>query len=1030
MHKALLVGMSLAATACSCGGGETTGQVAKFSSTLQADPLGEADYLVDFGEVVLGDQALERVEVRNSGNRELVVVAGDLAAPFSGGVSTAGLKLGVGEAREIVFGFEPEEESEEPIQTILSLQTNEGDAKTYTVRLVGQGKRASLDCEPAELDFGPVLKGGAKTLTTVCNNSLSIPIAIEGQRIRGVDASFFQAALTDAVEGGLVVPAGGAVTFEVSFSAHSAGRNEAALGLSGSFNQPLASIPLRAETVESSLGIEPSSCLDFSYVHLGDSSVAEFEVRAVGGRPLQITSITLPQESQAAFSLLAQGPISLEPDGAAQRIEVEFHPVTGGPHQTLIEIQTEELLAGPQTINACAKGFGGGPAISCTPTAIDFGRLGIGMSGRRTFDCINSGVSAPGAVIDPLLVTGIRSTAPQFAVTLLNLDGSEGAKREGYELGETFEVEVLYTPTSERFDAAAIQIDTLSAPGGMYEVAVSGQGRDLPSCEFALVPPQLGFGIVDRGEERSLKFGVTNLLDTPCLIHDLGLSTDSEDAFSVAPIESVEVGGFETFEVEVVFAPKSYKALFTGAVEFQISSGEEVEQRVPLQGAAANPCLLIEPAALDFGMVGPGCSSTDIWVSVTNVCPPPIDVIGTEINDGVGSDAFLIQRRPVLPRRLLTNERIELQLAFQPERLGEYSGSLRIDLQDSLPYVSKLSGSSVVNPLQTDIFNQTASPKVDILWVMDNSTSMRHYQRQVSENLSSFLSSAIEQKVDFHLAVTSNGLRKASNLCYGGADGGEDGRLFPIDGSHPRVLTPRTPFLETHWEFNARVGLCHADEFHIEAAFRALSEPLISESKSSKYFDETPYNDGNAGFLRREASLSIIFVSDEPDKSDWMPLSDYLAFFRGLKGKNMFRAHAITGRKASSAPDPACALRNGDRLIYLAEETGGTWMDICTPTSDSAAWEAGLKDMSLAAFGFRARFILRGEPSDVDGDGEVTEEDIVLEVNGVPTPAVAPGQVRQWSLDKAERAILFTPLFIPKTGSQITATYSVACMAP
>jgi len=1018
--------LSLAATSCTCAGPETTRQASRFKSGLQKDDSGKADYLVNFGVVALGDRKVERATIENTGNRDLVISAGRLERPFSHDIPSTGLTIGVGASRPLAFTFEPLEETEEPVEIITTLNTNENNGTTRTVRLVGHGKRAQLVCDPAELSFGAVPRSSDKTVSTVCTNLLGIEIEVQADRFRGNYAQFFSAEIRNAVNGWVKVPANGTMTVDVTFRSESVGINEATLELKDAFNQSLTSIPVLANAVNSTIVFEPETCLDFSYVGVGESATQPLLIRTVGDLPVQITRLDIPEDSRENFSINTSAPLTLSPDGTAQELEIVFHPSSSGPHQTQIEVYTDDPRPEAAMVTACAKGFGGGPAISCNPRQVDFGMVAVGMPVRRYFECTNSGMPVPGVAIDPLVVTGISSTADVFTAKIFDLDTqAEGPKRGGYKIGERFGVEVVYSPTGERFDDAAIQIETISAPDGVYETMVSGQGRALDPCDFTVDPPALRFGIVDRGDELTLSFGIINNADHSCLINDLRITSDVDGVFSVEPIESMELLGRQTLKVPVTFAPTAYKAEYTAAVEFQISNPDLMNQRVNLRGTSARPCISIEPRDLDFGKVGPGCTSREVFVTVSNVCGTPVEVKSFNLNDSLDSDAFQIRRRPALPRTLHAHEREEFTMVFAPSEVDVYDGSIIVEVTGSEAYISTMKGEAVENPIQTDTFDQKARPKVDVLWVMDNSGSFSTYQDRIAVNLPAFLDIANQQNVDYHIAVTTSGLTTSGSSCPGGANGGEDGRFFPINGSHPRILTPTTPDLAIHWAHNMRVGTCHGTEPYVEAAYRALSEPLINETKSSKH--NSPYNDGNAGFLRREASLSIIFVADEAEQSTsyGKSIQDYLAFFKGLKGHNMLRIHGITGSK-SSEPS-SCNNRNGDRFHVLISETDGTWLDICTPTNDNAAWEAGLKEMSEGAFGFLARFVLRGTPADQTGDGIVDEKDIELRMNGNVFPPVSPSKAQRWTYDPNSNAIDFTPLFVPKPGSQLTATYKVAC---
>jgi len=1023
-----LVLIGTLASACSCDGAETSGQKAVLEWGLQQDPTKEADYLIDFGLVSIGDRKVEETSVGNSGNRELVISAGRIERPFSHQIPAGGLTIGVGASRWLTFSFEPIEATPEPIQAIVVLDTNEGSGRRRTVRLTGQGIQPSLRCEPAELAFGAVLQATSKTRTIACTNLLDLKVEVRIGRLRGAGAPFFSAGIPGAEGAPVPLAPGDSIEVEIGFRAETLGSHAAILELDDVFDQHLALIDLSATAVSSETVFEPETCLDFSYVGLGRSATLPLQVRTIGGRPVRVVGASLPEDQRENFSVVTELPLPLPEDGTSRNIEVEFHPSTAGPQQSWISFQIEDPLEGTYAATACVQGFGGGPALSCQPGRVDFGMVAVGAPVRRMLECVNVGVSIPDVTVDPLVVTGIRSTAEVFQARIFDpLSGAEGPKPGGYRLGESFGVEITYAPTAETFDSAAIEIETVSAPDGIYETPVSGQGRDLPLCEFSLAPRLLRFGIVERGESITLPFAIANERETPCLINDLRLGEGSDPAFSVEPIESLELAGRQSLLVPVTFAPSVYKALYSGAVELQISSSDR-DQKVELRGSSAKPCLSIEPLHLDFGAIGPGCSSQEIYVTASNVCGTPLELLSLEVAENTDS-VFKVRQRPMLPKTLFPNERAEFTLIFTPEEVGSYEGALIFEVKNSEPYLSSVRGEADPLPIQTDVFEQNARPKVDILWVIDNSGSFDVYQARVASNLPAFLTTANQRGIDYRIAVTTSGLLPNNDRCPGGVDGGEDGRFFPVDGTHPRILTPTTQNLEAHWAHNVTVGTCHATEEYFEAAYRALSPPLINETKSSKHFDETPYNDGNAGFLRREAFLSIIFVADEPEQSEpYRPISAYLNFFKGLKGQNMLRIHGITGSK-SSMPSP-CNLHNGDRFHTLIEATGGTWIDICTPTSSAEAWTAGLKTMSEGAFGFVARFNLRGLPDDINEDSTVDERDIELRVNGNPYPPLSSTMEKRWSYDPVSNAIDFEPFYVPKPGSQITATYTVACASP
>lgn len=1021
---------ALFSSACSCGGGETTGVHPILKVELAEDPSGVADYLLDFGLVTVGSKATRALELRNEGASSLLIQADRPALPFLLEQASSRLEVGVGAQGRLVFGYEPFEPMDEVEHAIVRFTTNEEKTKTYSVRLQGQGVLAKLDCEPSALDFGQVVQGGERTLELSCTNRLEVPLEVVLAGLRGNYAALFIATIPGVPDGRVLLEPGASTEVRIRFSATSAGRNDATLVFEGADEQELTTVAMVGETILSALAIEPTTCLDFGYVSLGETAERSLLLRNAGSEDLRVSRF-ITEDVSGAFEVLTQTPLVVsagEDDGV--EVVVRFAPQAGGKQSTVIGVAfTEGASDAVKTATACVSGFGGGPKLVCSDDVIDFRMVAVGIPVSRRITCANEGHVPPGETIDPLRLDELMTDNPLFEPSIRNQDGSAGAKEDGYGIGEGFALEVRYAPEAEAFDHAEIW---LSTNGGGHTVFASGTGRDLEPCEFTVAPPSLRFGVVDRGAALTLAFSIENHLGTACLLSDLHLKAGSDPAFSVEPIESLELGPYQKLRVPVTFAPAAYQPRLIGTVQFQISNPDQPVIEVPLSGTADKPCFVVDPDPLDFGNALPGCQTRERVLTISNVCSGTTELTRIEVSETADSEAFITLRKPLLPLVLRPNQYETFTMSFQPQEIGVVSGAVELwSKEQSEPTLIRLDGNGTEEDEQTDHFVQTERPKVDILWVIDNSGSMDAYHDRIARNLPAFLSFTKQQRIDFQIGVTTSGLTPIGRSCPGGADGGEDGRLFPIDGSFPRILTPdmTDEELEAAWANNVNVGTCHGDEYHFEAAKRALSPPLINSVKSPIH--SSPWDDGNAGFLRPEAALSIIFVEDETEHSvEEFPgatVEGYVDFFRSLKGpkaSTLLRLHGITGPRLSR-PTPGCALHN-DAIISAIEMTNGTWMDMCTPPSNAEKWEAGLKKMSEGAFGYSTRFTLRGSPADLNRDGKINENDIEVLVNGIERqPVHADAQV--WSFDPISNSIEFTPLYVPKPDSQISVTYLNAC---
>jgi hypothetical protein len=233
--------------------------------------------------------------------------------------------------------------------------------------------------------------------------------------------------------------------------------------------------------------------------------------------------------------------------------------------------------------------------------------------------------------------------------------------------------------------------------------------------------------------------------------------------------------------------------------------------------------------------------------------------------------------------------------------------------------------------------------------------------------------------------------------------GGEGGRLFPANGARPRIITADTPDAASVFSANVQVGYCHWDELGLEAAYRALSEPLLTSVDDPR----TPeHDDGNAGFLRDDARLALVFVTDEQDFSPRTP-AFYETHLRALKGNrpSQLRVSAIVGPEDLSTCPSASS--SGSRYRELVRATGGVEESICSPD-----WASSLRNISFGTFGPTLRFPLAEEPGDLTS--------LRVLVNGLE---VTGG----FTYDAVGRAVVFAPDRAPPPSAVIELRYPIGC---
>ena len=299
---------------------------------------------------------------------------------------------------------------------------------------------------------------------------------------------------------------------------------------------------------------------------------------------------------------------------------------------------------------------------------------------------------------------------------------------------------------------------------------------------------------------------------------------------------------------------------------------------------------------------------------------------------------------------------------------------------------------------RTDEFSQQTAAAIDILWVVDNSNSMAANQRGLGQSFESFIKNLMETGVDYHIGVIST-------------DVGESG-TFPMGATYidSTIPNPEQAFLS-----NVQVGTLGSP---IERAFESAALALGVGPGWSPGNRPTP---PNPGFLRENASLFIIMVSDENDKS-FGPVGYYRRVFENYKGpgnESMISISAIVGDPGEGCFEPTRGnAQAGDRYIDLASQTGGLFASICDDFSES------LKELSISAAGLSSRFELSTAPNvqaAISCGSNMERSPFCVIVNGELIPQ---GNSRSgWLYDSRTNSIIFGAASIPAPQATITVEY-------
>jgi hypothetical protein len=541
----------------------------------------------------------------------------------------------------------------------------------------------------------------------------------------------------------------------------------------------------------------------------------------------------------------------------------------------------------------------------------------------------------------------------------------------------------------------------------------------------------LNFGLVAPGVTKDLPIIITNdgvnAADT-CSLSAIDLAVGSNAAYSIVggPIAHVDLQAGQVLRVVVRVAPTGATPAtlqsVTGTLTFTANSATAPQASIALTTLVGTNCVAVTPDPLDFGTVQLGCSAPERTLTLYNVCTASLTInsftmqnpAGLPFGHGCttvgGCPEFTLTQAPSVPTGGLAMapgaSPLTFRARYHPLDVGVDSGAVAINVtQNGQPvtYLVALSGRGEQVGLQTDTFLQSQQSKADILLVVDDSGSMSDKQQSLANNFTSFIQAATAGNVDYHIGVTTTTSDCSANSgCLGSVAAG--GALALDATTSVRYITPQTPGVASVFSRLVRVGVNGAGvEMGLEGAVAALTPPRVANE--------------NAGFLRSDASLSVVVITDASDQSP-QPVSYYqdrLVNVKGVGQLSKFTFSNIGPYGPVPSPTAPCLYdQDSDPSRYQAivTATSGVTDEIC-----SANWSAMLLTLGRTAAGFRTEFYLRNTPDLTAG------HPLTVKVNGV----VVPSGSSTWTYDNAANSINFTPTSTPPPGQALEVTYSTIC---
>ncbi len=1024
------------------------------------------DATYDFGNVTMGESAHRRLVVKNLGGGELTLLSIDRvdgsditlgprivdAAPFEVRF-VPGTGVGSQEIVEFDMFFTPKRASGSQLEenylvkVVLSAAGTRSGEDTATVTL--RGTALAGDCHiPSPIDFGNVALGMHGSRSFELRNSSSTDTrAFIGELTSdtGDHAAFGFAPGSPAGE--FAVPAGTAQGLNLGFTPTETRVYTARVRMRAGSSCDETEVVLTGRGVDEVLEWTPAS-LDFRYVNPGTEALKYVTFKNHGSVDVELFGIahTLPSDFAVKSEPGGDPTRFVVPGNGERQLAVVCQPTALGARSSVLTFNTPIARQPAGTIPLTC--YGGGPDIEVIPSPVlNFGKSAYfanptpPWSVTRRLTVLNRGTSPPDGSPDGNLRLGQMSLKPLNATTAE--DEFTVSVPPSYQpdigleatVGNKLDLVVTLTPKSVGRKEAELTIFSNDPDESETKIQLSSDAMALSPCNYSVSPARVSFGLVSPGTSRDVPVTFRNLgaaAGEICLISGVGLAPGTDPSYSLPDGEvlSKELGPGETFQVLVRVSPQGTVptsiVTLAGTLQFSASTPNRPSGTVPLETQVGPACLTIAPAHLDFGAVKPGCSTSTRTFAIYNICPETLTLQGITMVDGAGQQPggpncagaaacpeFHFVQTPAIPANGLPlpagSNPVNFQARYGPIDLGVDSGVIGLSVLQggvSVSYLVTLTGRGDPTGMNTDTFVQNAQPMADVLFTIDNSCSMAAYQLNLANNFASFISYAQTTNVDWQIGVTTTDMYDEVPSTVPGIPGkpeGAKGRLIG-DANTPRILTPNTPNVADLFSARVNVGIDGSGlEQGLEPSLRALTPPLSVNE--------------NAGFVRPDANLAVVLVTDARDQSG-NTATYYVNSFLNIKGfnrANMFTFNAIAG--FNPFPVPTCAYDSGPddgTLAAVVQQTHGILEEICTPD-----WASSLQGLGKTAFGFRTTFHLTSVPD--------TAQPITVTLNGVNLPPSAGG-VAQWSYDPVSNAIVFAPASAPGPGETMEVTYQVVCM--
>ena len=434
--------------------------------------------------------------------------------------------------------------------------------------------------------------------------------------------------------------------------------------------------------------------LDFDQVVEETTQRLAFEIENQGDASL--SGEVFLEDSEDVFEIVGLDPgdralYSINPSESFE-VKIDFTPNSTDSYTGLLEIEhNADNESDPYEMTLAGEGIEEPePMITVSEDELDFNTVTEGDTQLLNFEIENQG------------------SAPLSGEVSLEDDGggvfeiTTGSGSYDLDPSQNLTVEIEFSPDDEASYSGRVDIaHNAENENSPMEIALSGEGTEVPTPSIVVSNDELDFGGVIEGESHTLQLEIENQGSAE-LIGDVSLQDDGDGRFSISSGEgSYSLDPSLSTEVEVVFTPDSQDE-FSGEISISHNAGNLGDPvTITLSGEGTDdsvPVISVSRDELDFGETSVH-SNRSLTLEIEN--EGESDLTGEIILAGDDNGAFSIAEGAG-DFNLTSSEELSIEVEFAPDAEESYSGLIEIvhnALNTSSPVEITLSGEGTDDPV-------------------------------------------------------------------------------------------------------------------------------------------------------------------------------------------------------------------------------------------------------------------------------------------------------------------------------------------